>query len=413
MIICTKYLITGDGKTVLEDKAVLTDEQGKIKKISTKEDLIANFPNEEVKDFGNATLLPGLCDMHVHLGYYFSQPDTFNYNDQLITMFAVQHAQSAFERGITSVRDMTSARKLCSTMKLAAEKGYLVLPRITHVDNGMCMTGGHGYDDDIAQVDGPWEIRKEIRRQVRDGAEWVKVLTTHRSHIPEFTQEELDAAVNECHRRGIKCGVHAGTHPGIQMCIDAGFDTIEHGTFLTLEQAEQMAKNGQAWTPTIMAYTYLYEVCKETLEKYKDSPANDIVMQKELANYEYFEPAYKAYRDNFKKLYDTGVTVLAGTDMVMYGSPLLPLNRELQYMVEYGITPVQAIQTATENPAKVLGVSELRGLVKEGLDADLLVVEGNLSEDITCINNVKFVALGGKKVFEDGVRFVGTNKMFM
>ena len=413
MIICTKYLITGDGKTVLEDKAVLTDEQGKIKKISTKEDLIANFPNEEVKDFGNATLLPGLCDMHVHLGYYFSQPDTFNYNDQLITMFAVQHAQSAFERGITSVRDMTSARKLCSTMKLATEKGYLVLPRITHVDNGMCMTGGHGYDDDIAQVDGPWEIRKEIRRQVRDGAEWVKVLTTHRSYIPEFTQEELDAAVDECHRRGIKCGVHAGTHPGIQMCIDAGFDTIEHGTFLTLEQAEQMAKNGQAWTPTIMAYTYLYEVCKETLEKYKDSPANDIVMQKELANYEYFEPAYKAYRDNFKKLYDTGVTVLAGTDMVMYGSPLLPLNRELQYMVEYGITPVQAIQTATENPAKVLGVSELRGLVKEGLDADLLVVEGNLSEDITCINNVKFVTLGGKKVFEDGVRFVGTNKMFM
>lgn len=413
MIICTKYLITGDGKTVLEDKAVLTDEQGKIKKISTKEDLIANFPNEEIKDFGNATLLPGLCDMHVHLGYYFSQPDTFNYNDQLITIFAIQHAQSAFERGITSVRDMTSARKLCSTMKLAAEKGYIVLPRITHVDNGMCMTGGHGYDDDIAQVDGPWEIRKEIRRQVRDGAEWVKILTTHRSHIPEFTQEELDAAVDECHRRGIKCGVHAGTHPGIQMCIDAGFDTIEHGTFLTLEQAEQMAKNGQAWTPTIMAYTYLYEVCKETLEKYKNSPANDIVMQKELANYEYFEPAYKAYRDNFKKLYDTGVTVLAGTDMVMYGSPLLPLNRELQYMVEYGITPVQAIQTATENPAKVLGVSDLRGLVKEGLDADLLVVEGNLSEDITCINNVKFVALGGKKVFEDGVRFVGTNKMFM
>lgn len=413
MIICTKYLITGDGKTLLEDKAVLTDKLGKIKKISTKEDLISNFPDEEVKDFGNATLLPGLCDMHVHLGYYFSQPDTFNYNDQLITMFSIQHAQSAFERGITSVRDMTSARKLCSTMKLAAEKGFLVLPRITHVDNGMCMTGGHGYDDDIAQVDGPWEIRKEIRRQVRDGAEWVKILTTHRSHIPEFTQEELDAAVDECHRRGIKCGVHAGTHPGIQMCIDAGFDTIEHGTFLTVEQAEQMAKNGQAWTPTIMAYTYLYEVCKKTLEKYKDSPANDIVMQKELANYEYFEPAYKAYRDNFKKLYDTGVTVLAGTDMVMYGSPLLPIHRELQYMVEYGITPVQAIQTATENPAKVLGVSDLRGLVKEGLDADLLVVEGNLSEDITCINNVKFVALGGKKVFEDGVRFVGTNNMIM
>ena len=149
------------------------------------------------------------------------------------------------------------------------------------------------------------------------------------------------------------------------------------------------------------------------MEECAGKPLNDPVMQKEMANWEYFEPAYKAYRDNFKKFYDTGVTVLAGTDMVVYGSPLLPLPRELQYMVEYGITPVQAIQTATSNPAKVLGFEKERGLVEEGLDADILVVEGDLSKDITRLNHVKLVTLGGKRVFEDGIRYVGTKNMFM
>lgn len=412
MIISAKYLMTGDGKTVLEGKAVKTNAEGKIQKIAGKEELMKEFPEEEVKEYGEATLLPGLCDMHVHLGYYYSQPDGFNYNDQLITLFALQHAQAALERGVTSVRDMCSVKGVCKNLKLAAEKGFVVIPRITHVDQGMCMTGGHAWDE-VVEVDGPWEIRKEVRKQVRDGAEWVKILTTHRSHIPEFTQEELNVAVEECHRRGIKCGVHAGTNPGIQMCIDAGFDTIEHATFMTVDHARQMKEKGIAWTPTIMAYTLLYEICKEKMDKHAGAPVNDPVMQKEINDYQYFEPAYKAYRDHFKEFYDTGVTVIAGTDMVMYGSPLLPLNRELQYMVEYGITPVQAIQTATSNPAKVLGVEKERGLVQEGMDADLLVVGGNLSKDITCLNDVKLVTLGGKRVFEDGIRYVGTTNMNM
>ena len=412
MIICARYLMTGDGKTVLEYKAVLTGADGKIAKISSKEELVKEFPDEEVKDYGDATILPGLFDMHVHLAYWYSQPDSFNYNDQMITLYALQQAQAAFERGITSVRDLSSYHGVCKSLKLAAEKGFITVPKITHTDTGMCMTGGHACDE-VPEVDGPWEVRKEIRKQVRDGAEWVKILTTHRSHIPEFTQEELDAAVDECHRRGIKCAVHAGTNPGIQMCIDAGFDTIEHATFMTVDHAKQMAEKGIAWTPTIMAYTLLYEICKEKMENHAGSPVNDPVMQKEINDYQYFEPAYKAYRDNFKAFYDTGVTVIAGTDMVMYDSPLLPLPRELQYMVEYGITPIQAIQTATSNPAKVLGVEDQRGLIKEGLDADILVVGGDLSKDIKCLNDVKLVTMDGKRVFEDGIRYVGTGKMNM
>ena len=403
MIICANHLITGDGKTKLDNKAVLTGTDGKIQRIGTKEELISECPKEEVKDYGEATILPGLCDMHAHLGYWYSQPDSFNYGPQLIMLYALQHAQAAFERGITSVRDMCSAHGVCKNLKLAAEKGFVVIPKITHTDAGICMTGGHAWEE-AEQVDGPWEVRKEVRRQVRDGAEWVKVLTTHRSHIPEFTQEELNAAVNECHRRGIKCGVHAGTNPGIQMCIDAGFDTIEHATFMTVDHAKQMAEKGIAWTPTIMAYTLLYDICRDNMEKHAHAPVNDPVMQKEIKEYQYFEPAYKAYLDNFKAFYDTGV---------MYKSPLLPLPRELEYMVEYGITPVQAVQTATSNPAKVLGVDGERGLMKEGLDADILVVGGDLSKDIKCLNDVRLVTMDGKRVFEDGIRYVGTGNLFM
>ena len=405
MIICAKTMITGDGETVLKNSAVMVDERGIIQKVGEKEEVTAAYPEEEVTDYGDATILPGMFDMHCHLGYWYSQPDSFNFNSQMIMMYALQHAQSAFTKGITSVRDCYSPAGVCKTLKMAESKGYITIPRITHTGEGMCMTGGHCWDE-VVQVDGPWEIRKEIRRQVRDGAEWIKILTSHRSHIPEFTQEELDAAVDECHRRGIKCVVHAGTHPSIQMCIDAGFDTIEHGTFLTVDQAKQMKEKGIAWTPTITAYTYLYEVCKKNIEEGNADVFSDPVAAKEQRDFAFYEPAYKSYKENFKKLYDTGVTVCTGSDMVMYGSPVLPVQQELNYMVQYGITPVQAIQTATSNPAKVLGKEEELGLLKEGLLGDILVVDGDLSKDIKNIYNVNTVFLNGKKVYCEGVRYV-------
>ena len=405
MIIGAKWIITGDGKTVLENAAVRIDEMGKISQVGKLDEMKKAWPEDAVKDYGEATILPGMCDMHCHLGYWYSQPDGFNYNDQMIMMYALQHAQAAFTKGITSVRDCYSPHGVCRTLKMAEDKGFITIPRITHVGEGMCMSGGHCWDE-VVQVDGPWEIRKEIRKQVRDGAEWVKLLSSHRSHIPEYTQEELDAAADECHRRGIKCVVHAGTHPTIQMCIDAGFDTIEHGTFLTVEQAQQMKEKGIAWTPTIFAYTYLYETCKKNIEEGNADVFSDPVAAKEHRDFAFYEPAYKAYRDNFKKLYDTGVTVCTGSDMVMYGAPVLPVQEELTYMVKYGITPVQAIQTATANPAKVLGRDEELGMIKEGLLADITVVDGNLSEDINCIFNTNTVFLGRKKVYEQGTRYV-------
>lgn len=396
MILTAEHLVLGDGNTVLEQGAILIDSDGRIKSVGPGSQVIQQHPEEQVQDYGEATILPGLFDMHVHFGYYYSQPDLPEYNDYLVAYYALRQAAYALDLGITTVRDLASPHSLCRKMRQAAEKGYIQAPRIIQADTGVCMTGGHGHQDGIEEADGPWPIRQVIRRQLRDGADWIKLLTSNREDLPEYTQEELNAAVDECHRRSVKTAVHAGTQPAIQMCIDAGFDTIEHGTFMTVKQAEQMAGNGQAWTPTMTAYIYLYEYTQRLIDEGGD--LSNPISARAVKDQAFFRPAAESYRNNFKKLYDTGVTVLAGSDMVLYGAPPLPINRELAYMVEFGITPLQAIATATGNPAKVLGLEEVTGTLRPGLLADLLVVKGNAAKDIQALNEVLGVYCGGCRV---------------
>ena len=394
MLLLADHVILGDGRTVLDRAGIQIDGAGRLGAVGPAEELLSRFAGEEVQDLGDASILPGLFDMHVHLGYYYSQPDREFYNDFMVACYAAKQARLALELGITTVRDLSSPHGLCKALREAGEKGFIQVPRIIHTDAGICMSGGHGHQDGIEEADGPWAVRAAVRRQVRDGADWIKILTSNREDIPEFTQEELNAAADECRRRNIKTAVHAGLQPAIQMCIDAGFDTIEHGTLMTVEQARQMAQNGQAWTPTITAYQYLWAQCKDAQAP---DPA-DPIGARAFREQAFFQRAAEAYQNNFKALYDTGVTVLAGSDMVLYGAPPLPIHRELAYMVEYGITPLQAIQTATQNPARVLGLEEETGMLRPGLAADLLVVDGNPAQDIAALDRVRRVYLAGTPV---------------
>ena len=397
MILRAKYLITGDGRTCLQDQAVYLDKEGKIGWIGDAAEAAGRYPEEMVKDYGEATILPGLFDMHVHFGYYYSQPDLDNYDDYMVAYYALEQAKQSLRLGITTVRDLSCPPNLMKQLRLAGQKGYVTVPRIIHADAGICMTGGHGHQDGVEEADSPWGVRAAIRRQLRAGADWVKILTSNRGDIPEFTQEELDAAVDEAHRQGVKIAVHSGTQPSIQMCIDAGFDTIEHGTFLTEAQARQMAEKGIACTPTITAYTYLYEQTKQMIEAGVDM--DNPIAARAVHDQAFFKPAFEAYRDNFKKLYDTGVTVLAGSDMVLYKAPPLPIHQELGYMVDYGITPVEAVRTATYNAASVLRIEKETGSLKEGLAGDLLVVKGDVSKNIRALDDVLEVYLAGKTVY--------------
>lgn len=395
ILLKARHVITGDGKTVIEDGGVVYAEDI-ILAVGKAAELEKEFPQAQVRDYGEASILPGLMDAHIHLGYYWTQPDLHHYNDFMIAYYAQQQAETCLEKGVTTIRDCCGPQFLLETLRLAAEKGFVKAPRILHTDRGICITGGHGHEDGIEEVDGVENIRHTIRRQKKDGADWIKMLTTNRDDICEFTQEELDAGVAEAHRLGMKCVVHSGTQPGIQMCIDAGFDTIEHGNFLTVDQAKQMVKNQQSWTPTMFAYHFLAEYNQKVQEVGIDHSNQSTETYSH--HLDFFESSVQAYSENFKAIYDEGVTILAGTDMVMLEAPSVPIVEELELMVHYGLTPVEAIQTATQNPARVFELSEVTGELKSGLQADIVVAEGDVTKEIQDLRNIRQVFLAGKEV---------------
>lgn len=386
MILTARTIITGDGKSVLRDGAVLIRD-GIIRAVGLPEEIRASNPAESVKDFGDRTILPGLIDMHQHLCYWYSKPDAYLY-DSVLGAFHAQYAalQSLFH-GVTTIRSAADGKGIVQKLKLAKEKGLIRAPRLFACDEALIATGGHGWvlPEGTIEVDGADNIRAAVRKLIRDGADWIKAMDSDRSDVSEYTQEELNAITDECHRHRKKCFVHAGTQPAIEMCIKAGFDTIEHGTWLTEEQALEMKAKSLSWTPTIIAYTYIYD----RLTAEGNAAGNgSIVDEASARDFEYYRDAARTYRENFKKLYDTGVNVLAGTDMVLDGAPFGPVARELQYMVDYGITPVEAIATATGNAAAALDMKGKIGILGEGAFADLLIVEGDASKDIKALTKI-------------------------
>lgn len=386
MIIAPERIIFGSSRVLPGEGLAVLVTEGIIAAVAPLAQLIADYPAETVEQFPGATLLPGLIDLHVHLGYDGKVQGSDS--EYLWTLSAARMMRAALDAGVTTVRDVGSRDGLAASVRRAAAAGYLKTPRIVTCNQGICMTGGHGADVSgiAAECDGEWEIRKAIRLQFREGADWIKILTSEGYRGEELTQHELDAAVDECHRMGRKCAAHAGYPPSVAMCIRAGFDTIEHGTYLTVEQAHYMAQNGQTWVSTIIAFASIAESYLAGGPGYGDAT-------------EYIVRAAEAYRDNFKKLYDTGVRVACGTDQMLPGSPVCPVAGECGYMVRYGITPLQAIECATKNAADTLGLGESLGQIRPGYCADLLLTDGDPAQDISALHRVR-------AVWREGVRVV-------
>ena len=290
--------------------------------------------------------------------------------------------------GVTTIRDMSSADNIGVILKKAAAEGFIECPRIITSLKGICMTGGHGWGmrGAIIEADGDWEIRKAVRKNIRDGADCIKILTSEAYRGEELSQSELNAAVDEAHRLGKKIAAHAGYSPSIEMCIQAGCDTIEHGTNLTVEQALRMKANDQTWVPTIYVFNYV----------------NDLVQCNSQNGYNehkaYLEDSVAAYEANFMKLYATGVRVATGTDTDAANHPeASPVKEELNHMVRLGLTPLQAIACATKNSGEALGLKGSLGLLKEGYTADIIAVRGDVATDITLLQNIEAVYQGGKR----------------
>lgn len=352
--------------------------------MGTLGELEAAFPDEEIAQYSGCTLIPGLIDMHTHTGYD-GAPNMTGADTYMLAVYAATRMHAGLLNGVTTARDVGSLDGLANSLKSSAKRGYITIPRLLSSNNGICMTGGHGADmfGMALECDGEWEIRKAVRLQHKKKADWIKVLTSEGYRGMELSQAELDAAVDEAHRLGLPIAVHSGFAPSVEMAIAAGFDTIEHGTALTMEGAYKMKDNNQTWVPTLAAFMALEQLVKSGAS-YRDG-SNDA----------YALEAAQMYRDNFKKLYDTGVRVCAGTDMVMPGLPALPVAKELSYMVELGITPLQAIEAATVNSACALQLDHLIGKIEPKYLADLVVVQGNAAQDISALEKVVAVYQNG------------------
>jgi imidazolonepropionase-like amidohydrolase len=359
-------------------------------------------PGTQVIDLGDATVLPGLIDCHTHIFLQGEEPAAGGYDVQLLkypasyrAARAVVAARRALEQGFTTIRDLETEGAGYGDVgiKQAINEGYIPGPRMFVVTRAISTTGGYnleGYAPEIevpkgAQlIDGPVEARKAARQQLDHGADWIKVYMTHRSWLddqgalvsqPTLTVEELKAIVDETHgwRRKVACHAYSGI--GLQRALDGGCDSIEHGLEITDAQIAQMVKQGTWLVPTLAVYYY------------DPDPPDTASGRRDRKRVE-------VHVVSFRKALRAGVKIAFGTDVG--GFPWTdPIAQEFVREVELGMTPMQAIQSATARAAELLGKRGELGVVASGAYADLVAVEGDPLADISVLKKVGFVMKDG------------------
>ena len=386
-------LINGQGGKPLENAAIWV-EADRIKAIIPSG--VALPEGVEVVDLSGKTVIPGLIDMHVHVDYWYGQPNLAEYTDSpgLNAFLAARNIRSTLEKGVTTVRDVSSGLGL--KLRRAVELGYIPGSRIFTSAKGICMTGGHGHEciDGIREADGPEEVRKAVREQVRAGADLIKILTSHRSETPEYRQEELDAGVDEAHRLGFRVACHAAIMPAAKMAVLAGVDTIEHGTHLTDEVREMMAEKGTYLIPTMIAYHSGGQAARRAMA---DPGSIDPFKRSLVMRYaDWWIKTDDNLESQFRKAAAAGIRIAVGTDIVMPDMDFSPIHTEMEMMVKFGYGEMNTICAATRVAAEALGKSVDLGTIETGKLADFVAVEGNPLENFSSLRNVCMVVKAGR-----------------
>lgn len=349
----------------------------------------ASRPGYHTIDCRGKTIMPGMFDVHVHLGGGDVVAGVDDYRasrrlDEPMAMHAyraLEAAQRALRAGFTTLRDMSSRDFVDVHLRNAVAEGLVVGPRILCSGPGITMTGGHVWNKCI-QVDGPDEIRKEIRRQLREGVDWIKVMGVTGGiaskgqdiRRTQFTLEEIQAAADEAHRLGRRTAAHAHGNQGIAFCVEAGIDTIEHGSLLDEATATRMAEKSLYLVPTLLgAYFRKRGEGDELLKKR--------VEQLRKTGVEVPDP-----EERIALAKRCGVKILAGTDCGGNTSALFGSHGiELYMLARSGLSNMEAIVAATGGAAEAMGLAEEVGTVRAGLAADLVVVDGNPLQDISVL----------------------------
>src|SRR5206468_8571593 len=397
-----------DGKSnALVQNAVVIVQRDKII------DAGSNLPipnGAQVIDLGDATLSPGFIDAHTHLTLDFSgdynlrrlKEVDLNVSEQAI--IATAHARATVEAGFTTVRDLGShfvaSREFVDVaLRNSINKGVIVGPRMLVATKGIGATGGHfdptsgfrdflfgrepDYTDGIA--DGPDEIRKAVRFEVKNGADVIKAAVSggvlslaDEVDTPQLTPAEMAALVDESHRLRKKVAVHCHGDQAAREAIDAGVDSIEHGSFMKPETVTMMKKKGTFLTPTLMASEWIMG----KLDNYP--PA---LQAKAKA-------ATAARSEMFRNAVKMGIKISFGTDAAVY--PHGQNAKEFKLMVDLGMAPIDALKSATANDADLLGITQKVGTLEKGKLADVIAMPGDPTIDITVTERVSFVMREGK-----------------
>jgi imidazolonepropionase-like amidohydrolase len=350
-----------------------------------------------VLDFRTATVLPGLIDAHTHFFLHEGE-----YDEQLLkwpqakrAIYATNHAKKTLEAGFTTVRDVETEGALYGDVALrdAINAGIVPGPRMKVSTRGISVTGGYalyGYSPDISVpsgvqlIDGEAEARRAVREQIKYGADWIKIyIDSHRRRYiadtlvgsPTFSDAELRGIMEEANNMGVRVCAHAYTSQAAQRAVKAGVRSIEHGLYLDDATFRMMAENNVYWVPTLLAYIMLEE--ETTSAERKQILHNTVQKHKQTFQ--------RALKSNVKIAYGVDLTGYHGTNA-----------KEFDLMVEYGMAPMRAIQSATSVAAELLELQDLIGTIETGKLADIIAIEGDPLEDITALQRVRFVMKDGQ-----------------
>lgn len=391
---------------VLENQGILI-ENDRIKAVGPFDSRLALIPPKaRIIDLSRATVLPGLSDCHTHV---LLQGDITaeDYDEQLLkesipyrTIRATVAAKTALWNGFTALRDLETEGAMYADVdvKMAINRGVIPGPRMFVSTRAFSATGmyplsGYSWElkmpEGVQIVDGADNIRKAVREQVKYGADWIKFYADRRYFLKDgalhswvnFTDEEMKAMVDEAHRLGRRVAAHAMGREGIEASLKVGVDSIEHGYGLDEEMMDRMVRQGTYWCPTIYVGAYV-------AEGRAAAGAPIWLTMRDLEA--------KAFGQALRK----GVKIVYGTDAGGYAWTENQA-KEFAFMVRYGMTPMQAIQSATVVAAELLERPNDMGAIEVGKYADIIAVAGDPLRDITELERVKFVMKGGELVRND------------
>jgi imidazolonepropionase-like amidohydrolase len=366
----------------------------------------AAAPGETVIDLRQLTVLPGLIDMHVHLGSQLSPSsyiERFTLNPADTALEAASHARITLRAGFTTVRNLGDSHNVTIALREAIRKGWVEGPRVYTAGKSLATTGGHadptnGYAAELAGdpgpeqgvLNGPEDARKAVRQRYKEGADLIKLTATggvlslaRNPDNPQFTDEELRAVVSTATDYGFAVAVHAHGAEGMKRAIRAGVDSIEHGTRLDDEVVKLMLEHGTYLVATLSAGRFTAEMAK------LPGWFPEVVRPKAAA-------IGAVGAQGFSKAYKAGVKIAFGTDTAV--SPHGDNAKEFVYMVEAGMPPMKAIQAATLEAARLLRAESDLGTVEKGKLADLVAVRRDPLADVAALQDVAFVMKGGTVV---------------